>query len=476
MIGSRPGHAEAIAAKESLSKVKLFKGCSERFLEVLAEQVRHQIIPEGVDIIKEGDHGDSMYILTRGEADVLMGGTVISTLEDGTIFGEFSALCRNRAMARRTATVRSRTLCDCRVTSRKVVMQTALNFPKDADIIQKEVDRKINQLNIHNMKDGRQWQPLRSHLEARSPRKASAHGLEARSAQSRGQASSRLSGHSPDHDCISAKQFYRAFHNQSGSQSGSPEFDLDRLQSPDSHESAAGHLSTTPHDSDALPPALVDVGDSGVHPAFHQDSARPDSKGAVHLKQATPSRQKVDPSYVTSDMLLALALPGIAFTRARQTQADHQVSTESVRECFVSRFGPENEYEVAFDLPLPKPPMSARERWRARYQDMSLPAGGSLVSITKKGAARARLAATRVSCLAAPQARQADGGGRQFNTPTVASRAASGKLWKQLVSPRPAWQREAPKAPDVPREALVSETETLWQRHQKNRARKLESA
>lgn len=45
-------------------------------------------IPRGTVIIKEGDPGDSFFLLVQGEVEVHMGGKLLNVLERGSIFGE----------------------------------------------------------------------------------------------------------------------------------------------------------------------------------------------------------------------------------------------------------------------------------------------------------------------------------------------------------------------------------------------------
>jgi CRP-like cAMP-binding protein len=63
----------------------------------------------GEVLIRKGDLGREMYILVRGEAEVLDdGGRVLQTFRDGDFFGEIALLIHTP----RTATVRAKTACD----------------------------------------------------------------------------------------------------------------------------------------------------------------------------------------------------------------------------------------------------------------------------------------------------------------------------------------------------------------------------
>jgi len=134
------------ANKACLRNAAIFKECSAKFVEVLADQVSHKMFQPGEDIMVEGELGDSMYILSRGEVEIIVGGTCVTVLDDGAIFGEMAAMCKNPAAGKRTATVRAKTLCDCRVTYRHVLLQTLSLFKADAAMMEAEVERRLDDL------------------------------------------------------------------------------------------------------------------------------------------------------------------------------------------------------------------------------------------------------------------------------------------------------------------------------------------
>eukprot|EP00913_Durusdinium_trenchii_P016517 g15524.t1 len=50
--------ARGVIDKSSISEVPLFKECSPKFVEAIAEQVSHRLFTPGQEIMTEGDNGD----------------------------------------------------------------------------------------------------------------------------------------------------------------------------------------------------------------------------------------------------------------------------------------------------------------------------------------------------------------------------------------------------------------------------------
>ena len=68
-----------------------------------------QRFPAGQYVFKAGDPGESMYVITEGEVDVLDGSTVLDTIGPGSIVGELALIDDEP----RSASVRAKT--DCRL-------------------------------------------------------------------------------------------------------------------------------------------------------------------------------------------------------------------------------------------------------------------------------------------------------------------------------------------------------------------------
>jgi len=92
--------------QEALARVPLFSGLSSRHLKRLADSMKEVRYMEGAPVVKEGQEGDSFYVILQGEAKVVgPEGTAVNRLLPGDFFGEISLLDGGA----RTATVTTET-------------------------------------------------------------------------------------------------------------------------------------------------------------------------------------------------------------------------------------------------------------------------------------------------------------------------------------------------------------------------------
>jgi CRP/FNR family cyclic AMP-dependent transcriptional regulator len=100
---------------EALRRSPLFEMLSDAEIDVLAELSRHRRFAAGEVVFSEGDQGDALFVLQRGEVEVVMGGAgaggaeeALAVLSAPASFGEMSLVDREV----RSATVRARTECE----------------------------------------------------------------------------------------------------------------------------------------------------------------------------------------------------------------------------------------------------------------------------------------------------------------------------------------------------------------------------
>jgi cAMP-dependent protein kinase regulator len=75
-----------------LADVKLFSKCTSRQRRTIARHAQIAKLPGGVDLIKEGEPGDALFVILEGEAVVYQGGTEVYRSTTGGYFGEMAIL------------------------------------------------------------------------------------------------------------------------------------------------------------------------------------------------------------------------------------------------------------------------------------------------------------------------------------------------------------------------------------------------
>jgi glucose-6-phosphate 1-dehydrogenase len=101
--------------RDVLAKIPLFAGADPVFLNAVQQVLRPVVVDAGETVIRKGETGHEMYLIARGQVEVLDGNNqLIAKLGDGNYFGEIALLLSQP----RTATVRTLTACDLFVLDR----------------------------------------------------------------------------------------------------------------------------------------------------------------------------------------------------------------------------------------------------------------------------------------------------------------------------------------------------------------------
>ncbi len=80
-------------ARDALAQVPLFAGMPSRFLKRLADKMDEQRFMEGASVVRQGEPGDTFYVIVEGEAKVKDDkGRTLSRLIPGDFFGEISLM------------------------------------------------------------------------------------------------------------------------------------------------------------------------------------------------------------------------------------------------------------------------------------------------------------------------------------------------------------------------------------------------
>jgi CRP-like cAMP-binding protein len=116
-------------ARQILRNEPIFSCLSDEQIQDLVRRSRLNHFGRGEHVIREGDEGESMFVLLRGTAQVVVSknGTVIpvATLSSGNCFGEMSLLTGER----RSATVRAKGDCYVMEISKPVMAEVIRDSP-----------------------------------------------------------------------------------------------------------------------------------------------------------------------------------------------------------------------------------------------------------------------------------------------------------------------------------------------------------
>jgi glucose-6-phosphate 1-dehydrogenase len=130
-----------VITPDVLEQVPLFKGGDPIFLNTVIMSLRPSVAEAGQMIIEKGAPAQEMYLLVRGEVEVLDGsGKVLKTLRDGDFFGEIGVLMSKP----RTASIRAKTLCDLFVLDKGDFSRILRDHPQFAVSVVKAAQERYN--------------------------------------------------------------------------------------------------------------------------------------------------------------------------------------------------------------------------------------------------------------------------------------------------------------------------------------------
>jgi len=101
-------HDTSVQTKiETLQKINLFKSLTYKETSQLLEIITVENCKEQVTLVKQGEAGEEMYVILKGEVNVIIDGQNVTQLKPGNYFGEMSLIDKNP----RSATVISQSAC-----------------------------------------------------------------------------------------------------------------------------------------------------------------------------------------------------------------------------------------------------------------------------------------------------------------------------------------------------------------------------
>jgi CRP/FNR family transcriptional regulator, cyclic AMP receptor protein len=101
-----PGNVNRLLLIEKvlvLKSLNLFKDTPENILADLAPLMKEMQYELGIEIFKEGETGDCMYIIQQGNIKIHKGNTTLAILKEKEVFGELSLLDADTRSASATA-------------------------------------------------------------------------------------------------------------------------------------------------------------------------------------------------------------------------------------------------------------------------------------------------------------------------------------------------------------------------------------
>jgi len=127
---------------DALSRVDVFRALDAEKIDRLARRMRMIIYGPGEVVLRQGDPGDSLYVVRAGSVAVQLGALgarkEIATLSAGQFFGEMSLMTGES----RSATVVAKTDCECYVVDKQAFQQILEERPELAGIISDILSRR----------------------------------------------------------------------------------------------------------------------------------------------------------------------------------------------------------------------------------------------------------------------------------------------------------------------------------------------
>jgi CRP-like cAMP-binding protein len=127
---------------ESLRKVPLFKDLDKKHLQRLAQLATRLDLPEGKELIREGEPGHEFVVVLKGEVEVRHDDKVIATRGPGDFVGEIALL----ADRPRTATVVTKTPVAVEVIGRREFLTMLDNEPEIAAQLEQAMKDRLAEL------------------------------------------------------------------------------------------------------------------------------------------------------------------------------------------------------------------------------------------------------------------------------------------------------------------------------------------
>ena len=129
----------------TLKRVEIFEECEAGLLEEIVLKLRPQVFSPGDYVCRKGDIGKEMYIVKHGKLEVVGddGATILTTLTDGSYFGEISVLNLGGSGNRRTANVRSVGYSELFCLSKDDLLEALKEYPEAKSLLEEKGRMKL---------------------------------------------------------------------------------------------------------------------------------------------------------------------------------------------------------------------------------------------------------------------------------------------------------------------------------------------
>lgn len=132
---------------ELLRNIPMFANIEPSKLKLLAFTSERMAFKVGDVLFRQGEQGDSAYVIIGGEADVIVdtpkGPLTVAKLKRNDIVGEIAILCD----VPRTATVKAASKLEAMVIAKDLFFRLVMEFPQMAVEIMRELARRLDATN-----------------------------------------------------------------------------------------------------------------------------------------------------------------------------------------------------------------------------------------------------------------------------------------------------------------------------------------
>lgn len=132
---------------ELLRNIPMFANIEPSKLKLLAFTSERMAFKDGDILFRQGEPGDSAYVIIGGEADVIVdtpkGPLTVAKLRRNDIVGEIAILCD----VPRTATVKAASKLEAMVIAKDLFFRLVMEFPQMAVEIMRELARRLDATN-----------------------------------------------------------------------------------------------------------------------------------------------------------------------------------------------------------------------------------------------------------------------------------------------------------------------------------------